>query len=84
MADSNNNSRQQHIVNTVPILNNISPSSNNMVNIQLSYNIDQALDPDIIRRVCEQTLAKIRISRHRTVVILLVYNGGRTRDLKVM
>ena len=63
MADSNNNSRQQHIVNTVPILNNISPSSNNMVNIQLSYNIDQALDPDIIRRVCEQTLVGLGLGQ---------------------
>jgi len=45
-ADPNNNSRQQHVVNIVPALNNISLSSNNMVNVQLSYNINQALDPE--------------------------------------
>ena len=45
VADSNNNSRQQCVINMDPALNNISPSSNNIVNIQLSYDIDQALDP---------------------------------------
>ena len=44
VADPNNNSKQQHVVNVDPILNNISLSSNNMVNVQLSYDIDQALD----------------------------------------
>jgi len=29
-------------------------------------------------------LAKVRVSGHRTVVILLVYNRGRTHDLEVM
>ena len=38
----------------------------------------------VIRRVCGQILAKVRVSRHRTVVILLVYNGERTHDLEVM
>jgi len=37
-----------------------------------------------MRQECGQTLAKIRVSGHRTVVILLVYNGGRAHDLKVM
>ena len=40
--------------------------------------------PIVIRQVCGQTLAKVRVSRHRTVVILLVYNGGRTHNLEVM
>ena len=43
-ADLYNNSRKQHVVNAAFALNNISPSSNNMFNIQLSYDIDQALD----------------------------------------
>ena len=47
VADPNNNSKQQHVVNVDPILNNISLSSNNVVNIQLSYDIDQALDPEL-------------------------------------
>jgi len=38
----------------------------------------------IIRQVCGQTLAKVRVSGHRTVVILLVYNRGRTCNLEVM
>ena len=37
-----------------------------------------------MRRECGQILAKVRVSRHRTVVILLVYNRGRTCDLEVM
>jgi len=46
-ADPNNNSRQQCVVNADPALNNISLLSNNIVNIQLSYNIDQTLDPEL-------------------------------------
>jgi len=45
-ADLYNNSRQQHVVNAVSALNNTSSSSNNMFNVQLSYDIDQALDPE--------------------------------------
>jgi len=48
-----------------------------------SFNLTPLL-PAVIRRVCGQTLAKVRFSRYRTVVILLVYNGGRTCDLEVM
>jgi len=39
---------------------------------------------NVIRREYGQTLAKVRVSGHRTVVILLVYNRGRTCDLEVM
>ena len=41
----------------------------------------------VIRRVCGQTSGRVRVrteDRHRTVVILLVYNGGRVHDLEVM
>ena len=47
VANSNNNLRQPHVVNIEPALNNTSPSSNNMFNIQLSYDIDQALDLEL-------------------------------------
>ena len=44
VANPNNNLRQQYVVNTDPALNNNSTTGNNMVNVQLSYNINQALD----------------------------------------
>jgi len=43
-ANNTNNVCQQHVSNEDPALNQ--PSGNNVFNIQLNYNIDQALDPD--------------------------------------
>jgi len=43
--------------------------------------------PFVIRREYRQTLDRVRVrteDRHRIVVILLVYNGGRAHDLEVM
>jgi len=64
VADNTSSAHQQHAINKVLVLNQL--AGNNMVNIQLNYNIDQALDPEswdsnfyaisIIRRVCGQTL----------------------------
>ena len=45
-----------------------------------SHNTEKSID--VIRWVCRQTLARVRVSEHRTV-ILLVYNEGRTCDLEV-
>ena len=42
-ADNTNNACQQHVSNK-DLVSNL-PSSNNVFNIQLNYNIDQALDP---------------------------------------
>ena len=44
MADLTSNLRQQHIVNVGPALNNDSSNNNNVFNMQLNYNINQALD----------------------------------------
>ena len=44
MANPTTNARQQCAVNVSPALNNKSTNSSNKVNIQLSYDINQALD----------------------------------------
>jgi len=44
VADNTNNTHHQHVSNKDPVLS--LPSSNNVFNIQLSYDIDQALDPE--------------------------------------
>ena len=44
VADTNNDSRQQYVANKDLALNINSLSENNMVNVQLNYNINQALD----------------------------------------
>jgi len=46
VADLISNLRQQCIVNVGPILNNESPNDNNVFNVQLNYDINQALDPE--------------------------------------
>ena len=41
----------------------------------------------VIRQEYGQTSGRVKVrteDRHRTVVILLVYNGGRAHDLEVM
>ena len=45
MANSFSNSRKQHVPPNEPALNNQSNSGNNMFEMQLSYNINQTLDP---------------------------------------
>ena len=40
VVDPTTNTRQQHAINIIPALNNESTNSSNIVNIQLSYNID--------------------------------------------
>ena len=43
--------------------------------------------PFVIRQEYRQTSGRVRVrteDRYRTVVILLVYNGGRAHDLEVM
>jgi len=45
-ADFTTNTRQQHAGHVDPALNNESTDINNVANIQLSYNINQALDPE--------------------------------------
>ena len=44
-ANLTSNSKQQYVVNIGPALNNKSPNDNNVFNVQLNYNINQALDP---------------------------------------
>ena len=44
VVDSSTNTRQQCVVHIYSTLNNNSTASNNVVNIQLNYNINQALD----------------------------------------
>jgi len=44
VTDNTNNMLQQHISNKIPASS--ITSSNSMFNIQLSYDIDQALDPE--------------------------------------
>ena len=44
VADTHNNLRQQHVANENPVLNTNSSSENNVVNIQLNYDINQTLD----------------------------------------
>jgi len=44
VADLTSNLRQQCVVNVGPTLNNESPNNNNMFNMQLNYDINQALD----------------------------------------
>jgi len=46
VADLTTNARQQCVVNIGPALNNKSIDSSNIVNIQLSYDSSQALDPE--------------------------------------
>ena len=43
-ADNTSPAHQQHAINKVLVLNQ--SAGNNMVNIQLNYDIDQALDPE--------------------------------------
>ena len=43
-ANTNNDSRQQYVANKDLALNTNSLLGNNMVNVQLNYNINQALD----------------------------------------
>ena len=40
------NSRQQHVENIGLAINNNTVDNNNVFNIQLNYNINQALDPE--------------------------------------
>jgi len=44
VADNTNNMCQQHVSNEDPASN--LPPSNNMFNVQLNYDTDQALDPE--------------------------------------
>ena len=45
-ADSSKVTGQQHVANEEPALNINPPSGNNVVNVQLNYDINQALDPE--------------------------------------
>jgi len=46
VADSSKVAGQQHVTNKKPVLNINLPSGNNIVNVQLNYDINQALDPE--------------------------------------
>ena len=50
---------------------------------EVTHSHDTVKGINIIRQVCRQTLARVRISGHKTV-ILLVYNRWRAHDLEVM
>jgi len=46
MTEPPTNSRQQHVENIGLAINNNTVDNNNVFNIQLNYNINQALDPE--------------------------------------
>ena len=46
MANPSSNARQQYVENVGLVLNNESAENSNIFNIQLNYDIDQALDPE--------------------------------------
>ena len=46
MSDLPSNARPQHVDNTQPTLNNCGTENGNVFNVQLLYDINQALDPE--------------------------------------
>jgi len=46
MSDLPSNVRPQHVDNTQPTLNNCGTENGNVFNVQLLYDINQALDPE--------------------------------------
>ena len=94
MANNTNNACQQCVSNEDPALNQ--PSGNNMFNIQLNYNINQALDPESwdskfcavsLHRFMEHLASDIKnikdsLYRMRKYIMSKSINEGNTNNVK--